>query len=56
MKRQLARMLIQDMKLKKGEKFMVGSGNDAWMAVYLGFRRRGGRLFDAFKPVRKAEK
>ena len=53
MKRQTGEMLIQDMNLNVGERFMVGRGRLAFEAEYLGTKKENGKLYDAIKPVKR---
>lgn len=52
MKIQKGKMLIQDMKLKKGEIFQVGTGKGSFLATYGGIVRRNGKIYDKIVPVK----
>lgn len=52
MKRQIGKMLIQNMGLVPGERFMVGLGKHAFMAEYVGRTVKNGETYDTIKAVK----
>jgi hypothetical protein len=54
MKIQTDGTLIQDMNLKVGERFRIGTGNKSFVMEYVGTREENGKIYDVIKPVKDA--
>lgn len=52
MKIQKGDMLVQDMNLRIGEVFQIGTGKSAFQMKYAGKVKRSGKTYDKLLPVK----